>query len=89
MLAGPEMNKLDDLKALEEMSTSGCDESVYVNSFKSNYAQMKFDGEKSHGKVFFVSSLAKDGSFKIVFLDDAVEKNVKNIGNDLLNHSYK
>ena len=77
MLAGPEMSKLVDLKALEEMCTSGCDESVYVNNFKSNFAQMKFDGEKSHGKVFFVSSLTKDGSFEIVSLDDAVEKTIK------------
>lgn len=28
---------------------------VYVPTFHSNFAQMKFDGEKSHGKVFEVS----------------------------------
>ena len=28
---------------------------VYVATFNSNFAQMKFDGEKSHGKVFEVS----------------------------------
>ena len=27
---------------------------VYVSTFASNFAQMKFDGEKSHGKVFEV-----------------------------------
>lgn len=29
---------------------------VYVPTFSSNFAQMKFDGDKSHGKVFEVSS---------------------------------
>lgn len=29
---------------------------VYVPTFSSNFAQMKFDGEKSHGKVFDVDS---------------------------------
>lgn len=29
---------------------------VYVPTFNSNFAQMKFDGDKSHGKVFEVDS---------------------------------
>lgn len=40
---------------LEELCTSGRDQSVYVKNFKANFAQMKFDDEKSHGKVFLVN----------------------------------
>ena len=42
------------LSDLEELCTSGREISVFVKNFKPNFAQMKFDGEKSHGKVFVV-----------------------------------
>lgn len=35
---------------------SNPDSDVYVPTFSSNFAQMKFDGDKSHGKVFVVDN---------------------------------
>lgn len=43
---------------------------VYVPTFASNFAQMKFDGEKSHGKVFVVDEN------NTVFLWDYVENEI-------------
>jgi len=40
------------LETLEKKCINPRNSNLYVPTFKSNYAQMKFDGPKSHGKVF-------------------------------------
>ena len=40
------------LSALEELCSDKSHPEKYVPTFRSNYAQMKLDGPKSHGKVF-------------------------------------
>lgn len=53
-----QLNEAFDIVTYEELASRCNDESkhpdVYVPTFTSNFAQMKFDGEKSHGKVFIV-----------------------------------
>lgn len=51
---------------------------VYVSTFASNFAQMKFDGEKSHGKVFVVDEN------NIVSLWDYIEDEVMKYKDDFL-----
>ncbi len=40
------------LSALEKLCSNKYNQKLYVPTFKSNYAQMKLDAPKSHGKVF-------------------------------------
>ena len=51
---------------------------VYVPTFASNFAQMKFDGEKSHGKVFVVDEN------NIVSLWDYIEDEVMKYKSEFL-----
>lgn len=51
---------------------------VYMRSFSTNFAQMKFDGEKSYGKVFEVN---KDG---IVVIWDYVEAQLLKYKNEFV-----
>ena len=54
---------------------------VYVPTFNSNFAQMKFDGEKSHGKVFDVDA---EG---VVTIWHYVEKRIEEYKNDFIMHT--
>lgn len=47
---------------LAEYCSDKSKEDIYMSSFATNFAQMKFDGEKSYGKVFEVG---KDGQVTI------------------------
>lgn len=40
------------LNQMEKLCSDKNVPELYVPTFKSNYAQMKFDGERSHGRVF-------------------------------------
>lgn len=54
---------------------------VYVPTFSSNFAQMKFDGENSHGKVFEVD---ENG---VVSIWDYVQKKVDEYKNSFILHT--
>lgn len=47
-----EINGEATLPVMERLCGDINDQSLYVPTFRSNYAQMKLDGPKSHGKVF-------------------------------------
>lgn len=54
---------------------------IYVPTFASNFAQMKFDGEKSHGRVFDV------GPSGVVTIWDGVESVLLNYRDDFVAHT--
>lgn len=50
--AAEELNGEATLPVMEQLCSDVNDPSMYVPTFRSNYAQMKLDGPKTHGKVF-------------------------------------
>ena len=67
--------------ALAEHCTNEANSDIYVSTFSSNFAQMKFDEGNSHGKVFEVN---KEG---IVTIWDIVVPTLMTYKNEFLHHS--
>ncbi len=59
------------LSQLEKICSDSTNKELYVPTFKNNYAQMKFDGPKSHGKIF------EDDGNRVWIWEDAKETLLK------------
>ena len=71
------------LNDLEDLCNDSIRTETYVPTFRSNYSQMKFDGPKSHGKVFeddgdrvWIWSAVEDtlNKYKEYFVDENIVK---------------
>ena len=73
-----ELDLVDYNNLMLRCSNEDAHPDVYVPTFVTNFAQMKFDGEKSHGKVFVVDEN------NIVSLWDYIEDEVMKFREDFL-----